>query len=77
MAKKVLYSITQYSVKEKQNMFTVIWRSCVVQKEDGQEYSISTDFTENCPSGFRLYQSGRVRACGRPTTSIGISSVFI
>ena len=41
MAKKVLYSITQYSVKEKQNMFTVIWRSCVVQEEDGQEYSIS------------------------------------
>ena len=40
-------------------------------------YLDMTDFTENCPSGFRLYQSGRVRACGRPTTSIGISSVFI
>ena len=22
--------------------------------------------TQNCPSGFRLYQSGGVRACGRP-----------
>ena len=27
--------------------------------------------TQNCPSGFRLYQSGGVRACGRPVTSSG------
>ena len=25
-----------------------------------------SDATQNCPSGFRLYQSGGVRACGRP-----------
>ena len=28
-------------------------------------YLDMTDATENCPSGFRLYQSGGVRACGR------------
>ena len=28
-------------------------------------YLDMTDSTENCPSGFRLYQSGGVRACGR------------
>ena len=28
-------------------------------------YLNMTDSTENCPSGFRLYQSGGVRACGR------------
>uniref|UniRef100_A0A1X7SKJ3 Fibrinogen C-terminal domain-containing protein n=1 Tax=Amphimedon queenslandica TaxID=400682 RepID=A0A1X7SKJ3_AMPQE len=25
-----------------------------------------TDATQNCPSGFRLYQSGGVRVCGKP-----------
>ena len=30
-----------------------------------------TNSTENCPSGFRLYQSGGVRACGRATSSGG------
>ena len=30
-----------------------------------------TDSAENCPSGFRLYQSGGVRACGRATSSGG------
>ena len=34
-------------------------------------YLDMTDSTENCPSGFRLYQSGGVRACGRPTSSVG------
>ena len=29
---------------------------------------ISADATQNCPSGFRLYQSGGVRACGRATS---------
>ena len=28
-----------------------------------------TDSTVNCPTGFRLYQSGGVRACGRPSTN--------
>ena len=32
-------------------------------------YLDMTDSTVNCPSGFRLYQSGGVRACGRPVTS--------
>ena len=32
-------------------------------------YLDMTDSTQNCPSGFRLYQSGGVRACGRPTSS--------
>uniref|UniRef100_A0A1X7UV80 Uncharacterized protein n=1 Tax=Amphimedon queenslandica TaxID=400682 RepID=A0A1X7UV80_AMPQE len=27
--------------------------------------------TQNCPFGFRLYQSGGVRACGRPITNTG------
>ena len=35
-----------------------------------------TNGTENCPSGFRLYQSGGVRACGR-TTSSGASCVSV
>ena len=30
-----------------------------------------TNSKENCPSGFRLYQSGGVRACGRATSSGG------
>ena len=32
-------------------------------------YLDMTDSTENCPSGFRLYQSGGVRACGRITSN--------
>ena len=31
-------------------------------------YLDMTDATVNCPSGFRLYQSGGVRACGRTTS---------
>uniref|UniRef100_A0A1X7TNH4 Vacuolar protein sorting-associated protein 13 VPS13 adaptor binding domain-containing protein n=1 Tax=Amphimedon queenslandica TaxID=400682 RepID=A0A1X7TNH4_AMPQE len=34
-------------------------------------YLDMSDSTVNCPSGFRLYQSGEVRACGRPVTSSG------
>ena len=34
-------------------------------------YLDMSDATQNCPSGFRLYQSGGVRACGRPATSRG------
>ena len=34
-------------------------------------YLNMSDATQNCPSGFRLYQSGGVRACGRPVTSSG------
>ena len=34
-------------------------------------YLDMSDSTENCPSGFRLYQSGGVRACGRETSSVG------
>ena len=32
------------------------------------------DSTVNCPTGFRLYQSGGVRACGRPVSSSGSCS---
>ena len=34
-------------------------------------YLNMSDATQNCPSGFRLYQSGGVRACGRPVTNSG------
>ena len=34
-------------------------------------YLDMTDSTKNCPSGFKLYQSGGVRACGRATSSGG------
>ena len=34
-------------------------------------YLDMTDSTVNCPSGFRPYQSGGVRACGRPVTNAG------
>ena len=34
-------------------------------------YLNMSDSTVNCPFGFRLYQSGGVRACGRPVTSSG------
>ena len=34
-------------------------------------YLDMSDATQNCPSGFRLYQSGGVRACGRPGTNSG------
>ena len=30
-------------------------------------YLDMSDATQNCPSGFRLYQSGGVRACGKPS----------
>ena len=38
-------------------------------------YLDMTDSTQNCPSGFRLYQSGGVRACGRPGSGASCSSV--
>ena len=31
-------------------------------------YLDMSDATQNCPSGFRLYQSGGVRACGKPSS---------
>ena len=34
-------------------------------------YLDMSDATENCPSGFKLYHPGRVRACGRATSSVG------
>ena len=34
-------------------------------------YLNMSDSTQNCPSGFRLYQSRGVRACGRPETNNG------
>ena len=34
-------------------------------------YLDMSDATQNCPFGFRLYQSGGVRACGRPVTISG------
>ena len=38
-------------------------------------YLDMSDATVNCPSGFRLYQSGGVRACGRVSSSGGCASV--
>ena len=39
-------------------------------------YLDMSDSTEECPPGFRLYQSGSVRACGRPSSnSAGCQSV--
>ena len=38
-------------------------------------YLDMSDATQNCPSGFRLYQSGGVRACGRDSSSAGCASV--
>ena len=38
-------------------------------------YLNMSDDTQNCPSGFRLYQSGGVRACGRPGSSASCVSV--
>ena len=32
-------------------------------------YLDMTDYSQNCPPGFRLYKSRGVRACGRPVTS--------
>ena len=34
-------------------------------------YLDMSDSTENCPTGFRLYESNGVRACGRATSSVG------
>ena len=34
-------------------------------------YLDMSDSTQNCPSGFGMYQSGGVRACGRPVTNSG------
>ena len=38
------------------------------------QFDIS-DSTVSCPSGFKLYESGGVRACGRPTTNPGCASI--
>ena len=38
-------------------------------------YLNMSDATQNCPSGFRLYQSGGVRACGRTNSGAGCVSV--
>ena len=39
-------------------------------------YLDMSDSTEECPPGFKLYQSGGVRACGRQSTnSVGCQSV--
>uniref|UniRef100_A0A1X7T4T0 Fibrinogen C-terminal domain-containing protein n=1 Tax=Amphimedon queenslandica TaxID=400682 RepID=A0A1X7T4T0_AMPQE len=38
-------------------------------------YLDMTDATVNCPSGFRLYQSGGVRACGKPVRGASCVSV--
>uniref|UniRef100_A0A1X7TV93 Fibrinogen C-terminal domain-containing protein n=1 Tax=Amphimedon queenslandica TaxID=400682 RepID=A0A1X7TV93_AMPQE len=39
-------------------------------------YLDMSDSTQNCPSGFRLYNTGGVRACGRPISfSAGCSSI--
>ena len=37
-------------------------------------YLDMSDATQNCPSGFRLYQSGGVRACGQPVLGIGCNA---
>ena len=34
-------------------------------------YLDMSDSTENCPTGFKLYDSNGVRACGRATSSVG------
>ena len=40
-------------------------------------YLNMSDDTQNCPSGFRLYQSGGVRACGRSGTNPScVSAIF-
>ena len=38
-------------------------------------YLDMSDATQNCPSGFRLHQSGSVRACGRPGSNASCVSV--
>ena len=38
-------------------------------------YLDMSDATQNCPSGFGLYQSGGVRACGRTNSGAGCVSV--
>uniref|UniRef100_A0A1X7TZB0 Fibrinogen C-terminal domain-containing protein n=1 Tax=Amphimedon queenslandica TaxID=400682 RepID=A0A1X7TZB0_AMPQE len=40
-------------------------------------YLDMTDATQNCPSGFRLYQSGGVRACGRTWSASGAGCVSV
>ena len=37
-------------------------------------YLDMSDSTVNCPTGFRLYQSEGVRACGRPISNGGSCS---
>ena len=54
-------------------MSTVIWRSSVDLMKVGLEiaYLNMSDLSQVCPSGFRLHESGGVRACGRPVSSGG------
>ena len=53
-------------------MYTVTWRLC--GKGGGWRRIASLNMTnpnEKCPTQFRLYSQGGVRACGRPVTSSG------
>ena len=34
-------------------------------------YLNMSDHSQECPSGFRLYESGGAKACGRPVSSVG------
>ena len=50
------------------NLYTVKLESCMCSTEGGWTrlaYLDMTDSTVDCPSGFKLYESGGVRACGR------------
>ena len=40
-------------------------------------YLDMSDSMQNCPPGFKLYQSGSVRACGRPVTYCGIDKMWL
>ena len=70
--------IYQIEVKNSSNTNTAHYVYCHMEKLCGSNegwtriaYLDMSNPSQSCPSGFRLHESGKVRACGRPASSGG------
>ena len=69
--KMQLYSQSGYYTINGKSIYCHMGELCGTDTWARLAYLNMSDPTQNCPSGFRLYQSGGVRACGRPVTNDG------
>ena len=68
----------QIEVQNSNNTNTTQYVYCHMEELCGSEegwtrlaYLNMSDSSVECPCGFRLYESGGVRTCGRPVSSVG------